>query len=64
MTLLRSPSSEHLRSAVCRLDTTLPASDSAQETRIEEALLSKQLSLLVRLAGVEHATLGLEDEGR
>jgi integrase len=34
---------EHLRSAVARLDTTLPASDSAQasaqETRVEEALL-------------------------
>jgi integrase len=36
---------EHLRSAVARLDTTLPASDSAQasaqETRVQEALLSK-----------------------
>jgi hypothetical protein len=36
---------EHLRSAVARLDTTLPTSDSAQasaqETRVEEALLSK-----------------------
>jgi hypothetical protein len=32
---------EHLRSAVARLDTTLPALDSAQETRVEETLLSK-----------------------
>jgi len=36
---------EHLRSAVARLDTTLPASDSAQasaqETRVQEALFSK-----------------------
>jgi integrase len=32
---------EHLRSAVARLDATLPASASAQETRAEEALLSK-----------------------
>jgi hypothetical protein len=32
---------EHLRNAVARLDTTLPASDSAQETRVEEALRSK-----------------------
>ena len=36
---------EHLRSAVARLDATLPASDSAQasaeETRVEEALVSK-----------------------
>jgi hypothetical protein len=55
---------EHLRSAVARHDTTLPALDSAQETRVEEPLLSKWLSLLVRLAGVEPATLGLEDEGR
>jgi hypothetical protein len=30
-----------LRSAVARLDTTLPTSDSAQETRVEEALLAK-----------------------
>jgi len=48
---------EHLRSAVARLNTTLPTKDSAQasaqEARFEEALLSKQLSLLVRLAGVE-----------
>ena len=36
---------EHLRSAVARLDTTLPASDSAQastqEGLVQEALLSK-----------------------
>jgi integrase len=32
---------EHLRSAVARHDTTLPALDSAQETRVEEPLLSK-----------------------
>jgi hypothetical protein len=36
---------EHLRRAVARLDATLPASDSAQasaqETPVEEALLSK-----------------------
>ena len=31
---------EHLRSAVARLDTTLPASDSAQEGLVQEALLS------------------------
>jgi hypothetical protein len=51
---------EHLRRAVARLDATLFPSDSAQETRVQEALLSKSLSLVVRLAGVEPATLGLE----
>jgi hypothetical protein len=34
-------SPEHLRSAVARLDATLTASDSAQETQVEKALLTK-----------------------
>lgn len=55
---------EHLRIAVARLDAALPAKVSAQGSTqggvTEGALLSKQLSLLVRLAGVEPATLGLE----